>query len=255
MSMFIYLKKFLYFVIVLSVLTVIGSAAAYYKMEQDIEEELLVDYNYEQIQDIVISDESTNIPKFDVEQLLGINGDFCGWLYIPDTPVNYPVVQGDDNEYYLDHSFEKEYSKFGCIFMMAGAGYDDDNIILHGHNMGSGREEMFSSLLKYENIEYAEAHKELWFSHINEEKEVKYQVFAVLNYDFGNPDDFYYMISNFDSREDYSDFVQYLITESTYDSGFIPEDQLLILSTCYNIYGDNHRMLVCAARVDGGMQV
>ena len=253
MSSIGYIKKFLYVAMTLSLSILIGSAIAYYKIEYNIEEELLEDYNYPEIQDIVISDELSCFPQYDTEQLLSINDDFCGWVFIMDTPINYPVVQGPDNEYYLNHSFEKEYSKFGCIFISPGAAYDDDNIILHGHNMGNDREEMFSSLLKYENQDYAQEHNEIWFSHIDGNVEEKYQIFAVVNYDFGNPEDFYYMISNFETDKDFKDFVQYLISHSMYESDFFPEDQLLILSTCYNIYGDSHRMIVCASRIDEGV--
>ena len=237
----------LYSIIIVSVFVIIFSVGQYIKIEADINEELLEDYNYEEIQDIVIADELLNMPQYDIEQLSDLNEDFCGWIYIPDTPINYPVVQGNDNEYYLNHSFEKEYSKFGCIFMMAGASSEDDNIILHGHNMGKDREEMFSSLLEYEDEIYADSHKDIWFAHIDNELPRKYEVFAVVNYDFGNPDDFYYMIPNFSGEEEYRYFVDYLSAQSKYHTDFTPSGQLLILSTCYNIYGDNHRMLICAA--------
>jgi len=237
----------LYSIITVSALVILFSIWQYKKIEADINEELLEDYNYEEIQDIVIADELLNMPQYNVEQLSSLNEDFCGWIYIPDTPINYPVVQGNDNEYYLKHSFEKEYSKFGCIFMMAGANSEDDNIILHGHNMGKDRQEMFSSLLEYENEIYADNHKDIWFTHIDNELPGKYEVFAVVNYDFGNPDDFYYMIPNFSSEKEYRYFVDYLSAQSKYNADFTPSGQLLILSTCYNIYGDNHRMLICAA--------
>lgn len=243
----------MYAVIIFSIFVMIGSVNAYKEVENNIEEELLADYNYAEIQDIVISGKISDFPQYDAEQMLSRNDDFCGWIFIMDTPINYPVVQAPDNEYYLNHSFEKEYSKFGCVFMSPGTTYDDDNIIIHGHNMGKEREEMFSSLLKYEDKVYAQEHNEIWFSHINGNIEEKYKVFAVVNYDFGNPEDFYYMISNFETEKEFKDYVEYLISQSMYKSDFFPENQLLILSTCYNIYGDSHRMLVCASRIDEGV--
>lgn len=235
---------------ILSICIVIFSIWLRKKLDIAINAELLEDYNYEEIQDIVVADPIEEIPQFNLAELSSVNQDLRGWIYISDTPINYPVVQGKDNEYYLNHSFEKEYSKFGCIFMMAGACGQDDNIILHGHNMGKGRQEIFSTLLKYEDKTYARDHQYIWFSHIDNEKPSKYEVFAVVNYDFGNPEDFYYMIPNFKNEEEYTYFIDYLIGESIYHSNFIPNGQLLILSTCYNIYGDNHRMLVCASLVE-----
>jgi len=87
----------LYSIITVSVLIILFSIWQYKKKEADINEELLEDYNYEEIQDIVIADELLNMPQYNVEQLSDMNEDFRGWIYIPDTPVNYPVVQGNDN--------------------------------------------------------------------------------------------------------------------------------------------------------------
>lgn len=222
----------------------------YMQQLNNINEEILEDYNYDYLQETVIVEEDEFFPKYDVEEMLSINPDFKGWLYIPDTPINYPVVQGNDNSYYLNRSFEREYSKFGSIFMMSGVDYDADNIVLHGHNMGNTREEMFSTLRYYQDTDFVNEHNSIYFSHIEEDKEAEYKIFAVLHYNFNNPDDFYYMIPEFEDEEEYKAFVAYLMNNSMYETDFIPTGQILILSTCYNIYGDDNRLLVCASKID-----
>lgn len=243
-------KKFLYAVIFFSVILIISSILYIVESQKDIEEEILSDYNYDVVEDIIIAEnEITGFPKYDIEEMLGINPDFKGWIYIPDSPVNYPVVQGDDNEYYLKHSFNKEYSKFGSIFLMEGVEYGSSNLVLHGHNMGRNREEMFSSLLKYQDQEYAQNHRTIYFSHIEGEDVVEYEVFAVVVFDLTNPDNVNYLAPTFDTNEDYMDFVNYLISKSVYKTDFVPGENMIMLSTCYNIYGEN-RLLVCASPTD-----
>lgn len=242
-------KKILYTVIAFSVISIAFSIYMIFKQQSEAEKEILSDYNYDVLQDLVITEtEETGFPKYNTEEMLGINPDFKGWLYIPDSLISYPVVQGDDNEYYLKHSLEKEYSKFGTIFMMTGVEYGCDNLVLHGHNMGRNREEMFSTLLKYQNQEYADRHKTIYFSHIEEGKEVKYQLFAVVVFDLSNPDNVNYLAPTFETEDEYKEFVNYLISKSVYKTDFVPTENMLMLSTCYNIYGEN-RLLVCASPV------
>ena len=78
-------------------------------------------YKYEEIQEVILEEKKDDdfILKYDKEKLKEINRDFIGWICIPDTAVNYPVVQGADNDFYLYRSFEKEYSVFGCILFDA----------------------------------------------------------------------------------------------------------------------------------------
>ena len=91
----------------------------------------------------------------DFAALAAQNSDTVGWLYIPGTKINYPVVQADDNEYYLSRSFKQEEASCGTIFM----DYQNDlnpldrNTILFGHNMGSSSSLMFSQLTKFKKAE------------------------------------------------------------------------------------------------------
>ena len=85
----------------------------------------------------------------DFEALRQIDENVVAWLYGPETPVNYPVVQAADNEYYLTHMFGKKKNSAGAIFVDAGCSPDfsDMHTILYGHHMKNGT--MFSSLTGY----------------------------------------------------------------------------------------------------------
>lgn len=100
--------------------------------------------------------------EVDFAALLAENGDIVGWLYCEDTNINYPVVQGKDNEYYLDHSYNGEAGRAGAIFVDADndSGFGDSNTILYGHHMRDGS--MFAHLSDWAEQEYFDAHSEMW---------------------------------------------------------------------------------------------
>ena len=85
------------------------------------------------------------------EELRKINEDIVAWIQIPGIDVDYPVVQGEDNEYYLYHTFRKEANKAGSIFLdyRNRADFTEQRVIIYGHNMKDGS--MFSSLKKYQD--------------------------------------------------------------------------------------------------------
>lgn len=88
--------------------------------------------------------------------------DIVAWLTCPDTDLNYPVVQGQDNSYYLTHLATGENNKHGAIFVdyRNNTLLADENTILYGHNMNDGT--MFHGLLNWGNADYAAAHTTLY---------------------------------------------------------------------------------------------
>ena len=79
-------------------------------------------------------------PAVDWESLKAINSDIIAWLQIEGTEISYPVVKGTDNDYYLHHTFEKNYNSAGSIFVeyTNSSDFQDCNTIIYGHNMRNG---------------------------------------------------------------------------------------------------------------------
>ena len=98
----------------------------------------------------------------DFQALRKINLDIIAWIRIPDTKIDYPVVQGTDNEFYLKHTFKKTEHVAGSIFLDKDNSPDFSNrkSILYGHNMKDGS--MFQGLHKYENEQYLETHNKVY---------------------------------------------------------------------------------------------
>lgn len=97
----------------------------------------------------------------DFETLWGINQDIVGWIYIPDTQVDYPILVGDTDEEYLNKNYKGISSKIGSIFAFAGVDLTNDrHICLFGHNMISGQ--MFGELDNYKDAEFANSHMKMY---------------------------------------------------------------------------------------------
>ena len=101
-------------------------------------------------------------PGVDFDTLQSINPDVIGWLYGPDTGVNYPVVQGDDNAFYLTHLYDRSANSAGSLFLdyRAGALAGSRHWVIYGHYMNNGT--MFADLLKYKEQSYYEEHPEFF---------------------------------------------------------------------------------------------
>lgn len=97
-------------------------------------------------------------PQVDFTQLSQINPDIVGWIFIEGTNINYPVVQGTDNDYYLRHLFDGTYNSSGCIFLDVGCASDfsDKHSIIYGHHMKD--KSMFSGLMEYKDQTFYDEH-------------------------------------------------------------------------------------------------
>lgn len=91
--------------------------------------------------------QENSIEVYDWDALCSVNEDIKGWLYMPNTLINFPVVGMDDNAFYLSHDFSGEKSSAGCPFMDKDTQVWDFNRVIYGHNMGAGSYAMFSTLL------------------------------------------------------------------------------------------------------------
>ena len=102
------------------------------------------------------------LPSVDFEALRENGPDIIGWLSLPDTVLNYPVTQTDNNEYYLNHLYDGTYNKVGCLFAdyENRAGFSDRNTIVYGHNMRDGS--MFALLNRYDEQSYFDTHRQMY---------------------------------------------------------------------------------------------
>lgn len=106
--------------------------------------------------DQVPTDDS--FPSVDFNALRQINPEIVAWLFIPGTSINYPVLQGSDNSYYLNHLADGTRNRCGSIFLdyRSSPDFSDRNTIIHGHNMGNGT--MFQDLTLYKSHEFFDDH-------------------------------------------------------------------------------------------------
>lgn len=100
----------------------------------------------------------------DFEGLWKINGDIIAWIYSPDSPISYPIVQSDDNEYYLRRLLDGSWNTSGTLFLdyRCPSDFTGVNNIVYGHNMKSGG--MFGSLTRYQSQSYYNDHPVMYLA-------------------------------------------------------------------------------------------
>ncbi len=187
-----------------------------------------------------------------VKQLQEQNADIVGWLEIENTNVNYPVLQGTDNSYYMTHNYKKENSKNGAIFLDANYNWNipSNNLLIYGHNLGNGM--MFQELLKYEKKSFYSQHPVIRFT--TAEEDAQYEIISVFKsrvYYKSEKDVFrYYQFINNESEKEYNQFVKNAKNASLYpiDATASYGDQLITLSTC-SYYVEDGRFAVVGRKI------
>ena len=174
-----------------------------------------------------VSADDTVWPTVDFESLRETNPDVIGWIYIEGTEINYPVVQGADNSFYLSHLYDGTYNSAGCIFMdvKCASDFSGKNSVLHGHHMKNGS--MFAGLVDYKKQGFYEKHTTAFL--ITPQERYKIQFFsgyvaseASRSWDISFTDD------SFDI------WLSELAELSCFKSEIAPtiEDRVVTLSTC-----------------------
>lgn len=111
-----------------------------------------------EIGDVKPSSEIDKIPQIDFSKLKEVNNAIVGWIIIDGTQVNYPIVKGKDNSYYLNHSYDKSYNSYGSIFIdyRSNENFSDLNTFIYGHYTSNGS--MFGELKKYMEESFYKEH-------------------------------------------------------------------------------------------------
>ena len=185
------------------------------------------------------------------EEAKAINPDVIGWIQIPGTNIDYPVVRGEDNNFYLENNVEREKSRYGAIFMDHRNANPDQqrHIIIYGHNMKNGT--MFHSLMNYKQRDFFNKHRliNLLWDGVNTVWEI-YLAYIV-------KPEIYHIHTRFGSDENFAevmmDTLAYAKTvkpaNMVDNMRILPSDQVLTLSTCTYEYDDTF-FAVMARRIN-----
>ena len=194
-------------------------------------------------------DTNTVTFSYDWDSLVEANGDVKGWLYLPDTPIDFPVVGTLDNDYYLTHDFWKQKKSSGCPFMDKDTGQWDFNRTVYAHNMGSSSSTMFSPLLKYKDEDYFLAHRQLYYTECYGDT-AEYQVMAAVKYNAKDTGSWDFRTRNHADMESYNLWMERLQEHALYyaEPDHAPT-QILTLSTCdRSEFGKDGRLVIVAGK-------
>ena len=200
-----------------------------------------------EIAESVTINEDTNEEKkykINFEELKQKNSDTVAWLKVENTNIEFPIVQANNNSYYLTHNFDKKYNVAGWIFADYKNKLDgtDRNIVVYGHNMRNNS--MFGSLKDVITEEWYNNEENKYITFVTENDYRTYQVFSV--YQIQTED--YYIQTEFKSNE-FQEFIDTITKRSKKDFGInvSKEDTILTLSTCSN--NNKYRVVLHSVRV------
>ena len=205
----------------------------------------------------LISDEDTRGENY--RRLKEQNPDLVGWIRIPGTPVDYPVMwTPDEPEKYLRTDFEGKYSLSGLPFVSADCNVSPmpdekaySNTLIYGHHMQDGS--MFAVLTEYEKQDFYEKHKTIEFDRIYDDasyEEYEYEVISAFKTEIGKGFE-YYRYADVEDVDRFSEYLENVETLNllTYKRTVDNVSDLMTLSTCsYHVRGDKGRFVVVAGK-------
>ena len=177
------------------------------------------------------------------KKLKNENADYKFWISVPEFEIDYPVVQGEDNEFYLNHDFYKSKSLSGSIFVDYRNDVESDkNLIIYGHNMKNGS--MFNKITKYKE---ADEFKKGKIKIIENNMEYTYEVFSV----FVEDENSHALKNKFNSVAEYDEYIDELKEKSMFKKEVKNTDyeNIITLYTCSYEY-DGARTIVVATLVN-----
>lgn len=180
--------------------------------------------------------------KIDFAKLKQKNSDAIAWIKVNGTDIDFPVVKGTDNSYYLTHNFDKEKNKAGWIFADYRNKFDgtDKNIIIYGHNMKNGS--MFASLKDVIKEEWYNNENNKYIALITENENCKYQVFSV----YQTETEEYYLQTNISNFEEFVEKIKGR-SKKNFNVDIKETDSILTLSTCAD--NTKYRVVLHAVKI------
>ena len=199
-----------------------------------------------QIKDtVMIENEDKEEYTIDFSKLKEQNNDAVAWIKVNNTNIEYPVVKAKNNDFYLNHSFDKSRNLAGWIFADYRNKFDgtDKNIVIYGHNMKD--DSMFGSLKWVINEGWYNNEDNKYITLITENETQVYEVFSV--YQIEKED--YYIQTNFDTEKEFNTFVKTIKKRSKKDFNVDvnENDNILTLSTCAN--NNKYRVVLHAKKI------
>lgn len=181
------------------------------------------------------------LTKESYDKLNAINSDFKGYLYYPSLMINEQVVQTNDNKYYLDHSFYKDYSQYGTVFVDYNQNMQQQNTTLYGHWVSNSTLK-FSNLHKLKTESDYDEYKTFYYA----DKDYIYEFevgIVIYHHSTNDYDNIPYWQGDF-TNEQFSSFITNAKNQAFYDTGmeFSEKDNLMTLQTC--ITADSEERLV-----------
>lgn len=222
-----------------------------YKQGDDIYNNIqdsVLDNNYPS--EITIDDKKVEVPfRYNHQELLSINPEGVGYLYIPSIDLRLPIVHPSDNDFYLTHTFNKTENKDGCLFEDCNIkdGLESSHIIIYGHNMKNGS--MFGKLSQYEKADfYSSSGNDMVYIY-TENKLKMYRIFSA--YTSEPVSDTY--TYNFPSLESLQQYASSMKAKSDYSTNVDVSNAscVLTLSTCTS--DGSKRFIVQAVYVGEGI--
>lgn len=231
---------------IILVIAIVVFAVSAYKLYGIFSEYNKGDKEYQKIQDLVINTEKKDDTKeeafsVDFEKLLEMNSDVVGWIRFDEpSEINYPVVQGRDNEEYLKRTFEANTNKLGTLFVDVNnpGDFSGRNTFIYGHKMKNGS--MFAQLLKYKDDSFYKEHP-YFYIYTPDGKVRTYEIFSagVVK----DTSDSYIMDYADDAA--FQTYIDYIKQQSAYPTSaeVTTASKIVSLSTCTNVR-DDERFLV-----------
>lgn len=172
--------------------------------------------------------EAEALAQISLDALREVAPQVAGWIRIPGTQVDYPLMAGDDNDFFLTHTWDGTENSVGSIFLEYRNASDltDFNTIIYGHNMMDGS--MFAAIRSYSTQEYWQQHPYIYI--LTDEGVLRYEVFSAYLADKSSRT---YQIS-FQQEQSRTAFLDDVTLRSAIDTGIHPEetDRIVTLSTC-----------------------
>lgn len=171
---------------------------------------------------------------YDLSKFFADYPDAIGWIYCPNSPIDYGVVKAEDNDYYLHRFYDGSYSAGGSLFADCANARDfsDQNTVIYGHHMNDGTK--FALIMYYKEQYYYNEHPVMYIS--TPGMNYRLELFTA----FLTDADSEVYTFNFDSEEDYAAWLQRMIAESDFKCSVnvSSKDRIVTLSTCSYEYYD-----------------